>query len=77
MNKISATELNKHPGQILQLAQRSPVIIEKVGQPSAVIISYEYFQELEDYYFGSIAKNRDEIGEYLTIEESENFLNNV
>jgi len=77
MNKISATKLNKHPGQILQLAQRSPVIIEKVGRPSAVMISYKYFQELEDYYFGSVAKGRDETGEYLTVEESENFLKNV
>ena len=77
MNKVSATELNKHSGQILQMAQRKPVIIEKVGQPSAVIISYEYFQELEDYYFGSTAKNIDQTGKYVAVKESEDFLKNV
>jgi prevent-host-death family protein len=77
MNKITATELNKHPGQILYMAQRNPVIIEKTGQPTAVVLSYEYFTELEDYYFGSIAKQADQTDDYLSTEESEKFLKDV
>jgi prevent-host-death family protein len=77
MDKISATELNKHPGHVLQMAQRKPVIIEKTGQPAAVIMSYEYFTELEDYYFGNLAKTIEETAEYLSNEESEIFLKNV
>ena len=59
------------------MAQRKPIIIEKIGQPAAVIISYEYFIELEDYYFGNLAKEIDQTSEYLCASESENFLNNV
>lgn len=77
MNSISATELNKHSGQVLQLAQRKPVIIEKTGQPTAVIISYEYFTELEDYYFGSRTRKVDHSSDYLSPEESERFLRDV
>ncbi|MCC2646189.1 MAG: Antitoxin of toxin-antitoxin system StbD [Rickettsiaceae bacterium] len=76
-NRISATELNKHPGQILHMAQRNPIIIEKTGQPAAVVISYEYFTELEDYFFGSLAKKIDDEGEYLSAEDSERFLRDV
>ncbi|MDF2966206.1 MAG: Antitoxin of toxin-antitoxin system StbD [Rickettsiaceae bacterium] len=75
--RISATELNKHSGQILHMVQRKPVIIEKIGHPAAVIISYEYFTELEDYYFGSQTKKIDDEGDYLSAEDSERFLRDV
>ena len=77
MNTISATELNKHPGQILQMAQKRPVIIQKTGQPAAVLLSYEYFTELEDFYFGNAAKIVEQNSDYLSVEESTNFLKNV
>ena len=77
MNTISATELNKHPGQILQMAQKRPVIIQKTGQPAAVLLSYEYFTELEDFYFGNAAKIVEQNSDYLSVEESTSFLKNV
>lgn len=77
MERISATELNKHSGYIVQKAQRQPIIIERTGQPAAAIISYEYFRELEDFYFGSVAKEVENNSEYLSAEESEKFLKDV
>ncbi len=77
MNRVTATELNKHPGQVLQMAIKNPVIIEKTGFPTAVVVSYEYFTELEDHYFGNAAQDREKNAEWLSIKESEKFLKNV
>jgi len=59
--KASATELNKHSGRYLSQAVKEPVIIEKSGQPIAVIVSYEHYIKLEDAYWGeqAIAANKE------------------
>lgn len=53
--KASATELNKHSGRYLSQAVKEPVIIEKSGQPVAVIVSYDHYLKLEDTYWGERA----------------------
>ncbi len=57
--KASATELNKHSGRYLSQAIKEPVIIEKSGQPIAVIVSYEQYTKLEDAYWGEKAIEAD------------------
>lgn len=52
----TATELNKHPGKYLNQAIREPVVIKRSGCPVAVLVSYERFLEMEDAYWGELAK---------------------
>jgi prevent-host-death family protein len=57
--KATATELNKQPGKILNCAIREPVTIERSGSPVAVMVSYERYLQLEDAYWGELAKIAD------------------
>lgn len=57
--RISATELNKHPGTYLSQAIKQPVIIEKSKHPFVVMVSYERYLELEDAYWGELATVAD------------------
>lgn len=48
---ITATELKNRLGQYLEAAQREPVLIEKSGRESSVVLSkqrYDELLELED-----------------------------
>ena len=56
----SATELNKHPGKYLRQAIKEPVIIEKSGEPVAVMVSYERYLQLEDAFWGELAGVSDQ-----------------
>jgi len=52
---VQATELKTRLGQYLEAAIKEPVVIEKSGRNTAVIISideYNRFLALEDYYWG-------------------------
>lgn len=57
--KASATDLNKHSGKYINQAIKEPVVIEKAGQPVAVIVSYEHYIKLEDAYWGELAAISD------------------
>lgn len=57
--KATATELNKHPGKYINQAIKEPVIIERSGQPVAVMVSYERYTQLEDAYWGELATAAD------------------
>lgn len=57
--KVTATELNKRPGTYLNQAMKEPVVIEKSGQPSVVMVSYEHYLKLEDAYWGELALEAD------------------
>ncbi len=71
---ISATELNKRSGAILEAAIREPVIIERSGNPSVVMISYQHYLELEDAFWGTLAETLEKTAEWESPEESLNFL---
>lgn len=73
---ISATELNKHSGRILNMALKEPVIIEKNEFPTAVILSYDRFKELEDAFWGRGAEAVEKNAVWLSAEESSQFLEN-
>lgn len=71
---ISATELNKRPGTILEMAVREPVFIEKSGRPSVVMVSYQHYQELEDAFWGTLAETLEKTAEWASAEETLDFL---
>ena len=71
---ISATELNKHPGAILNAALREPVVIEKSGRSSVVMVSYEYYLELENAFWGARAESAEKSAEWESPDNSLAFL---
>ena len=70
---ISATALNKRPGTYLEKAIKDPVIVEKSGRPTVVMVSYELYEQLEDAYWGELAVKADK-EKSLSIKESMEFL---
>ncbi len=74
---ITATDLNKRPGTYLEKAISGPVIIEKSGRPSVVLISYERFLELENFFWGEAVKEVEKTSQFLSVEESQNFLQDI
>lgn len=71
--KTNATQFKNHFGEYMQKVYQEPVIVEKSGKPSAVLISYDTFQRLsslEDFYWGIKAEQAAREG-FLGPEESE------
>lgn len=74
--RINATSLKNHLGKYLQSSIKEPVIVEKSGRPSAVLISYDEFEKLsqyEDFYWSTLAAQAEKEG-YLGTEETANKL---
>lgn len=70
--KINATQFKNHFGEYMQKVYQEPVIVEKSGKPSAVLISYtlfELFSKLEDFYWGIRAEQAEKEG-FLGVEET-------
>ena len=74
---ISATELNKRPGTYLDKALRTPVVVEKSGRPSIVLISYDRFIELENFFWGEAVKEVEKDPKFFSVDESQNFLEDI
>jgi len=71
--KTNATQFKNHFGEYMQKVYQEPVIVEKSGKPSAVLISYDTFEQLsnlEDFYWGMKADKAAREG-FLGAEESE------
>ncbi len=71
--KTNATQFKNHFGEYMQKVYQEPVIVEKSGKPSAVLISYDTFQRLshlEDFYWGMKAEQAAKEG-FLGPKESE------
>ena len=43
---VTATEAKNRFGQVLEQAQRQPVVIEKAGRPHSVVLSVEQYEAL-------------------------------
>jgi PHD/YefM family antitoxin component YafN of YafNO toxin-antitoxin module len=56
------------------MAQKEPVIIQKSGKSSVVMVSYERYIELENSFWGSLAESTEKTAEWLSEEDSLNFL---
>lgn len=70
---VTATELNKRPGTYLDKASREPVVIEKSGRLSVVMVSYEHYLKLEDAYWGELATKADK-EKSLGVKKTKDFL---
>lgn len=71
--KTNATQFKNHFGEYMQKVYQEPIIVEKSGKPSAVLISYATFERLsnlEDFYWGMKANEAAKEG-FLGSEESE------
>ena len=71
--RVTATELNKHPGRCITQAMKEPLIIEKAGQPAVVMVPYDHYIKLEDAYWGELT-NASAQDPSLSVEESMAFL---
>lgn len=75
-NVLSAKEAKIHFGQLLDMAQRQPVTIEKKGRPVAIVLSLQDFsryEELEDELLALKAIQAEKEG-FLDQKESSDFL---
>lgn len=74
--EITATELKNKLGMYLDVAKVEPVIVDKTGRKTAVLLSfaeYERLTALEDAYWGKKAADAEEEG-YVGAEHSLAFL---
>lgn len=62
MNTMSANTAKSHFGELLDIARREPVTIEKHGRPVVVVLSTEEYEELEAI---KLSRLRSEIDEGL------------
>lgn len=79
MEKVTATEAKNNFGGLIDKTRSGPVMIEKQGRPSAVLLSPEDFARLEaieDMYWLLKSEVAEKDG-YLSIAESEDFLKNL
>ena len=73
---ISATMFKQHLGKFMQDVHREPIIVQKSGHESAVLISYTMYQkfsELEDLYWIAKAKESTKNG-FMGAKKSEESL---
>lgn len=73
---ITATELKNNLGQYITASVKEPVVVEKSGKPTVVVISYDDFQkytEFEDLIWGFRAEIASREG-FLGVEETHKLL---
>ena len=76
MNTVNATYAKQNFGACIADAAKQPVVIEKSGRPTAVLLSYEEFQRLSDLEEAMWLQRAQEAaaGGYLSAEESDDFM---
>lgn len=65
MKTATATEVKNKLGQFFDAALVEPIIVEKSGRPSVVILSYSEYERLqaaEDAYWGARAQAAEQSG---------------
>jgi prevent-host-death family protein len=68
VKKVTATDLKQQLSKTLEAAQHEPIFVEKNGRPYAVILhpeEYEWYQKLEDRYWGEKAVAATASGDYV------------
>ena len=71
MNTMSANAAKSHFGELLDVARREPVTIEKHGRPVVVVLSTEEYEELEAI---RLSRLRSEVDEGLDALSREDFI---
>lgn len=72
MQQITSTEFKGRLGHYLASTREQPLLVEKSGQPVAVVLSpveYEQMQEMEDLYWLARAEAAEQSGEWLNHQE--------
>jgi antitoxin Phd len=65
VNTLNSKDAQNHFGELIDSAQREPVMIERRGRPVAVVMSreqYEHFEAIEDELWSARAKAAAERG---------------
>ena len=60
MNTMSANSAKSHFGELLDIARREPVTIEKHGRPVVVVLSTEEYEEMEAAKLSRLCSEVDE-----------------
>ncbi|MDX2144715.1 MAG: type II toxin-antitoxin system prevent-host-death family antitoxin [Rhodospirillaceae bacterium] len=60
MKRFSANEAKQRFGEMLDAAQRAPVVIERHGRPKAVLISFEDYDESERQKLWALRRDLDQ-----------------
>lgn len=79
MTIVNSKEAQNHFGSLMSQVVKEPIVIQKYGKPSAVLIAYdkyEKFLEFEDLYWEIKAKQSAKQG-FLSQKESDEFLNSI
>lgn len=79
MQNVTSKEAQNHFGNLMSLAIKEPVVINKYGKPAAVLISheeYERLEALEDLYWIMKAERAASNG-FLSKEESQDVLDKI
>ena len=75
MKKLPATEAKLHFGELLDMIERAPVVIQRSGRDKAVVLSMRDFEEMsENKYWGEKALKAEKKGKYISKKASENLL---
>jgi antitoxin Phd len=79
MQIIPSRDARNRFGEMIDIAQRELITIERNGRGVAVVMSlhdFHIYQSMEEELWELKAHSADK-GEYLSVEESESFLKNV
>ena len=76
MTTVTATYAKQNFGACVAEAAKQPVIIEKSGRASVVMLSYEEFQRLSELEDAAWLRRAEQAaaGGYLSAEESDSFM---
>lgn len=76
MNTVNATYAKQNFGACVADATRQPLVIEKSGRPTVVMLSYDEFQRLSEAEDAMWLRKAEEASAegYLTSDETEAFL---
>ena len=73
MQRITSTEFKGRLGHYLASTREEPLLVEKSGEPLAVVLSpleYQQMQEIEDLYWLARAEAAEERGEWIGHDEA-------
>lgn len=73
----TATDAKNKFGEVFDSALREPVRIKRNGRRGAVLMSDEFFEDLEDYYLGLHATEVLKKGKSLGVKKTHEYLKSV
>lgn len=79
MFTVAATQMKNAFGRFIEAAQAEPILIERSGRASVVLLSYAEFERLkaiEDKYWGEKAKQAAEEG-FVEGKEAQDWFNTM